>query len=179
MGVTALLGVLAWLPRSSLPYNTPDVPSFFTSSAVDEIPAGSVVYVNGYEDSVGWNWLPELWQVEANMRFRSTAGALYLPGPNNTVYFGWGVPNVFTSTIQEVSIGGLAPPLTPALVGSMRKALFDQLRADDAIVGPMGAGQSQVIQLMTLVTGRRPQLVGGVALWTNLDRDARHLGFAR
>jgi hypothetical protein len=179
MGATAFFSVLAWMPRNSLPYNTPDVPSFFTSSAVDEIPTGSVVFVNGYEDSVAWNWLPELWQVEANMRFKSTAGALYLPGPNNTVYFGWGVPNLLTSTIQAISTGYLAPPLTPAFVGSMREALFDQLHADDAIVGPMGDDQSQVIQLMTVVTGKRPQLVGGVALWTNLHGDERDIGFTR
>jgi hypothetical protein len=70
--VLSLASLVTLIPAWPFPTNPVAVPSFFTSSAVDRIPFGSVVLVEPYPsvDEIQ----PQVWQAVAGMRFRIIGG---------------------------------------------------------------------------------------------------------
>ncbi len=67
-----VLSIVALVPRFPLPTAAADVPSYFTSRAVDRIPAESVVLVSPYPSV--FDPVAQLWQAAAQIRFKIIGG---------------------------------------------------------------------------------------------------------
>ncbi len=91
VGIGVLIPVIPAWPYSNVPA---DVPSFFTSDDVNQIPSGSLVATYPYAlTATAW---PMLWQADSNMRFRMLGGyaigpgaggvGTFFPDPNPVLY---------------------------------------------------------------------------------------------
>lgn len=93
---SALLVLVPLLPNGFIPSSRVHTPSYFRSSAVQEIPAGATLlsYPYPYYSSNA----PMLWQAASDMRFRLVGGEIYAPRPaqpdgsNNYNYPRGGLP---------------------------------------------------------------------------------------
>ncbi len=150
-GLVALV-VLSWVP-AGMRTTTIRTPTFFTTAAVDRIPAGSVVLVVPYTTGP-LNEQAVLWQANARMRFRIVNGWVIVPGPH------WGGPNAISAALGHVKTVRVTP--------HVRESILTDLRALDVrtvIVGP-SSERAQDVSLLTRVFGRPPTTTAGVDLWT-------------
>jgi hypothetical protein len=160
-----VLALVPLVPRLQFPATDPVTPAFFTTSAVERIPKGSVVLIAPFaRDSSTSD--PLLWQVGADLRFRMPAA--YGLGPNAEGRYAFlPIPTAVSTAMQEIQQGRPAPDLTPDL---RRIIANDLARADvrTALVGPMPYRQTMVA-FFTDLLGRPPQQVAGVELWLRVD----------
>jgi hypothetical protein len=78
--VVAIAGILSWVPSWPI-YTTPnDMPVYFTSSAVDRIPVGSVVLISPYPSVA--QILPQEWQSLPGMRYKIIGGYGFFTEPS-------------------------------------------------------------------------------------------------
>ena len=159
LGVVGIVLVIwVWIPR---PLPTVDVgtPTYFTSSAVDRIPRGSVALVLPY---VGDSQQDEamLWQAQAGMRFRMPEGWAIVPGD----HFG---PQSQTRT----TFGLLTPGTTHVsdAAASAMRADLKRWHVQTVIIGPyhrVNPGMREsTVKVMEQVLGRAPIEQGGVQVW--------------
>jgi hypothetical protein len=159
-----LLAVVCALPTTKYPSSALYVPPFFSSKAVDAIPAGSLVVVAPYP--VPSNVFTLRWQVTAGFRYRMSGGYALVPGDfGRPSYSG---PDTATQEVLASVQGGVpVDHLDFLAVVAMR----EDLRAGGAttvLVGPM-AHQDEAILLFDELLGAPPTLVsGGVAMWTGV-----------
>ncbi len=162
LGVSGL-ALIAILPFP-LPARPVTPPAFFTTGAVSQVAAGSVVLVAPFSqaytgsDAMGW-------QAQAGLRFRMPDGYAY--GPN------WlsPAPSRLQTAMVAIQLYGDRPPLS----ASYRQQLLEELRGwrvHTVVVGPM-ANQPAMVDFLTRLLGRPPLTTGGVYLWapdtTNLE----------
>ena len=151
------LALLPLLPTLHFPSSPVTTPAYFTSSAVDRIPAGTTALVTPILDQDTM-----LWQAEADLRFRMPEGGVYTPGPAyNTP------PSALRDRLYAVGTG--QAPAGP-ISGEERAAYLGTLagaRVETVLVGP--PGQAALVRFLTGLLGRPPDATtGGVALWLGL-----------
>ena len=98
--VVATVALVPLLP--ALPYAevVVDTPTFFTTSAIDSVPASSVAVVYPVTSPFGAN--ATLWQASAGMRFQMPGGYALVPaaGPARSQ---WGTPTLTTETLGAIA----------------------------------------------------------------------------
>ncbi len=161
----AALACLALLPLvPSWPYWTrvTQVPRYFSASTVTAVPAGSVAVLYPFP-SVG-DAFPMLWQVAADMRFKSPGGRFVVPAPGSA-----GTPASGRQALTGQVLGQLAAGQPPALTPALRRALRDQLRAwgvRAVLVQPAGQRPALVLPFFEWLLGRPPDdRAGGISAW--------------
>jgi hypothetical protein len=162
----AVVGVglvaLFWLP-GALPLTRVPTPSYFTSSAVNQIPAGSVAlvlpYVSGAKEQHAM-----LWQAQAGMRFRMIDGWAIIPGNH-----------AGPMTQTRITFSSLTPEtarIPDATAAQIRTELGSQ-HVQTILVGPYLNGdprrQQSAVKVVTQIVGRPPVQQGGVAAWYGLQ----------
>ena len=159
IGLT-LLALIALLPRQPFPSTPAPLPSFMTSSAVNQIPEGSVALVAPF----AYDWrLTDLmlWQAESGMRFRMPEGFVWIPGPSHTP-----LPSPLGDAMAKIATGKGPVPVSDATRQDLRNDL-DRWRVSSVLVGPM-AHRDQMIGFFSDLIGRPPVENGGVYLWLGL-----------
>ncbi|TMC48056.1 MAG: hypothetical protein E6J14_13205 [Chloroflexi bacterium] len=146
-----------------LPYTTTtaDIPSFFSGSEVDRIPADSVALV------VPGGWDAMLWQAAAGMRFQMPGGYFIAPSDAAGDSTLGPVPSPLFDAIDRVQ----HPGATPSVSDAVNRAILQDLRSRQVhtvVVGPMGQQDAEVA-LFTSVLGRPPQSVADVYVWWNVS----------
>ncbi|HET9078020.1 MAG TPA: hypothetical protein VFN68_13880 [Acidimicrobiales bacterium] len=158
VAVVALLPLLpAWPYAAEGPTG---VPSYFTTAAVQAVPAGSTALV--YPVPVNTNDAAQLWQAEAGYRFSEVGGYFVVPAPKGAPSGSQFFEPTTTTTALTALANGRALPRTPAL----RAALTGQLRSwgvSSLLVQPVGADP---VGFFTWLTGRPPDASrGGMLAW--------------
>lgn len=161
-GVPAVVAVLVLLPLvPTWPYQQvgpTGVPSFFTTSAVDRVPAGSVALV--YPFPTDLVQAPQLWQAEASFRFKMPGGYFVVPLPGGGSQYNTVTP--VYDALQSV-LQGPPPQETPALRSALRADLA-AWKVRTVIAQP--AGPNHPVAFLTWLVGRPPDAVlGGVDVW--------------
>jgi hypothetical protein len=150
----------------ALPYQVVpvDTPSFFTTTAVESVPEGSVAVL--YPPTTPADADSMLWQASAGMRFKMP-GAYALVPASGSAQPTWGSATLSTGTLQALQ-DGVAVPRT----SSLRNQLRGEWRAWNAhtfIMGP-GANEAAARDFVTWVIGKAPVHVHGVYVWDDLAR---------
>lgn len=172
VGVAVLLPLLPNLPYSESAVNTP---SFFTSSAVDSVPANSVAVV--YPPTIARTAPPHpdstLWQASAGMRFKMPSAYALVPAPGGRAQ--WGTPTLTTRTLAAFANGK-----SVRRTALLRDALRAQWRRWDVqtfIMGP-ARGEAKARKFVSWVLGSAPQYRQGVYVWYRLQRSFGSSGSA-
>lgn len=179
-GSAAALGVVALLPLvPAYPYGgaPTSIPSFYSSPAVDRIPAGSVVLAYPYARTPEFQ--PLLGQAVAGMRFKLVGGTTFIPGPDGRSE--WGPDVLSPATVQAIFYNAYAPtpktppsslrqypPLDATTIGALRTFLV-RYHISTVVIDPVGANPGAVVRYVTatLGPGRR---TGGVLAWFDVPR---------
>jgi hypothetical protein len=168
-GVMAIcLALVPLLPTFHYQEYTPTVPTFFTSSQVDQIPQDAVVLAIPYPRGTFGNDADMVWQAESALRFRMVGGGVYIPaGASGTINTFGGAPTVLTDVMGAIGSGRGAPAQTTAVIEAERQNL-SHWNVDDVVIGPM-KHEIRAVAVMTDVTGAKPVKEGGIYLWTSVD----------
>jgi hypothetical protein len=162
IGAAALVAALIPL-TPALPYasTNQDVPAYFTSSAVERIPVGSVAIVFPFADPQ--HGAPMLWQATAGMRFKMPGGYQFIPAePLGTSLY----PPASATYGLSLAIEHGANPSSVDTSGMVTD--LQRWNAKTVIVGPM-ANENAMITVVTGALGREPEATGGVYVWVNLS----------
>lgn len=180
----AVAVILPLVPADAVPATQTNIPSFFTSAAVDAIPEGGVVLGYPYPDAAGpdlFYQTPKIMMLEqaaSGMRFKLLGGFGWFPSAAGAA----GVPLAATSP----------PALTPSSVQkifdgaywnkSSEKSLLSQASAttdlrvvlakydvDAIILQPQGKEPADVVRYVTATIGC-PLYYLDVAVWLNVKK---------
>jgi hypothetical protein len=155
------LVVLALLwPAGDVATEPVATPAFFTGPAVRQLPRDSVALVLPFPNSTVA--LPMTWQAQADLWFRMPGGYFIGPTPEGKPRFGVN-PSQGSRVLNRIYRG--LPP--PRLSHAWRRLMADDFvrwRVGSVIVGPM-PNQAVIVQFLTELLGRPPQLIDGVYLW--------------
>jgi hypothetical protein len=164
------------VPHNTQPSSKTDIPSFFTSTAVDGIPQGGVVLAYPYPDFSGSSLFYQpthdimLDQAVAGMRFKLIGGYGWFPSP--TGLHGTVSPTVLkpksVQTMFDSAFYGRAPLPKAHVVPDLRVFLrnFD---VQSVVVLPEGADPGLVISNVTAAIGC-PVQSGGVFVWLQVKQ---------
>ena len=148
------------LPAGTYQYVDAGTPPYFTSSAVNRIPEGAVVFT--YPVPRSPNSAPMEWQAQANYRYRSLGGYVITPRDNGEGTFAGGV-TVWELVVGQAAAGNLltAPPQV------QRRMLAEMTRLGvRAVLVADRPGSEAVAALVEEVLGRPPdERTGGVTAW--------------
>jgi hypothetical protein len=167
--IAALVAVAVLSPlMPALPYavRVVDTPAFFTSSAVESVPAGSVAVL--YPSTTPADADSTLWQASSGMRFKMPGAYALVPSHGHAGTQQWGTPTLTSGTLGSI-VGGR----TVAETAPLRHALRAQWRTWNAqtfIVGP-GPNEAFARQFVSWVIGRPPVQRQGVYVWYGLQQD--------
>jgi hypothetical protein len=157
IGVGVLIPVIPAWPYVNEPA---DVPTFFTSQEVQQIPSGSLVATYPYAlTATAW---PMLWQADADMRFRILGGYAIGPGVGGAGTF-FADPNPILYCLNNIYGSGAAPKWLCAsgyLANSIR-----HLGVTTFVAGVDQKNVATAVRVMNSVLGARPRQEGGVWLW--------------
>ncbi len=150
------------------PYATQSaaIPSYFTSSAVRAIPAGSVALV--YPWANYFHSQAMVWQAAAGMRFKMPGGYFLMAMPGTQAASYEGPPSDTENVFNALYLGHL-PARTPAL----RRDILSELRrwrVQTVVAVPMGKDPDAAIAFLAWLLGRPPALSHGVTVWYNVNR---------
>jgi hypothetical protein len=162
VSAAALVPLIPALPYAEAAIDTP---AFFTTSAVDSVPAGSVAVVYPSTNPVDAD--STLWQAAAGMRFKMPGAYALVPAPG-ALQSQWGTPTLTSNTL-----GAIAGNIKVAESPSLRRALRAQWLKWDAetfIMGP-GPDEAYARQFVSWVTGKPPVHRQGVSVWYHLRDD--------
>jgi hypothetical protein len=152
VAVVVLLPLLpAWPYRGQDPV---DVPSYFTTSAVKAIPYGSVALVYPYPN--GSDSDPQLWQAEAEDRFKLIGGYFLVPAGGTSTNSLTSTPT-FTGNVLTNLLDGPAPKRTAALRDHLRAEL-GSWDTRSVVVQPVG---HHAVSFFTWLLGRPPDSDAG------------------
>jgi hypothetical protein len=190
LGAAALLPLV---PRWPYPASPAVTPPFFTTTAVERLPPGTVIVTLPYSARDENESL--VWQAQASMRFRLVGGSpFFVPGPGRTsVHSGslrlhpHGIDRVFEAALNPVPATAGTPPLQQQLITQVRSDLrryhIHAIIIDPVVeLGPwitsdgmphparLAAvpGLGIAVRYVTAATGHPPQSVGGVLAWLHL-----------
>jgi len=171
------IGVVATVALAPLTPNWPDhvvpvdVPSYFTTSQADAIPAGATVLT--YPLASFGAVQPMQWQMAAKFRFKLVGGYGYVADNGGTPL---GNPPMSPPDLTAVATYAYGhapgsprlPPFTQSTLRRIRQVLAT-FRVDDFIALPVG--QYRVVsRYVSAALGEKPQLKGGVLVWYGVHR---------
>ncbi|HXZ83262.1 MAG TPA: hypothetical protein VED84_05890 [Acidimicrobiales bacterium] len=174
VGVVALVGagvLVPLVPQMPFVSQAADVPPYFTSAAVREIPNGSAVVTYPYDlSAVNYGML---WQAIAGFSFKLVGGEATIP-----LATGGGavhvdpLPPIQLQHLFRAGYWGyvrLAPKLDKH--GEQLVRLFlTRWHIGTIIFYPVGVDPGLVMRYLTVALGRAPVEIGGVAVWYHADR---------
>jgi hypothetical protein len=172
VSVPLLAMLIALVPTFPSVAASHPIPSFFTSSAVNIVPQGSVALVLPWPDGasapvVGTDSVSMLWQASSGMRFRMPSGDYLVPGLHGEPTFGVQTTR-YTGLILAAAYQGVRlPDPTDPTVRSRVKDDFAYWHLATVIVGPM-PGRQMVTEWLTEILGAQPQDIGGVSVWSGV-----------
>jgi hypothetical protein len=173
-GVALLILALASvLPTFPYPAARLERTKFFTSRAVDLIPAGTVALIAPFQQLYPSE--PMLWQAEAGMRFRMPQGYFLGPDPSGRPMYG-AQYSTLSTTMEIIQDGG-----SVSLTADLRRAIAQDLQARDVrtvVVGPMGH-QDEMLAFFASLFGRAPAPHDDVFAWTDVPDLIGTLGRSR
>jgi hypothetical protein len=160
-----VLALVPLMPRLPYRYSPTLTPAFFTTADAKRVPEGAVALVAPYS-STPLTAGPVLWQGESGMRYKLAEGYFFTAGAGGKVRLG---PEPFALSQRMLAIfdGTAGPKVPTAAEVEQYRADLRQHRIDVVIVGPM-PNEEAMVQLFALVTGRAPEMVGGVFLWRDV-----------
>lgn len=193
IGVAVLCGlvIMTLVPRTTISTSATEVPSFFSSPAVDKIPAGSVVLTYPYMDSESnifyWALHPArsamIDQAVANMRFRLIGGYGWFP--RSTGHFGTVTPAALEpQSVQaffDAAFGGTLKQralLTKSNLTRDLRVFFRRYDVQTVIIVNQVEDWRTVVQQVSAAIGS-PSRSGGVILWTHVRQVAAHAPFSQ
>ena len=148
-------------------YAPVEVPSYFTSSEVKKIPAGSIALIAPWTTDPS-NVLPEYWQAASGFRFRLASGYAYVPLGKSGVSSGR-LTDFLEYSMWVIGLGELPPDLgNKTLLREMRQDVKNH-QISTIIIGPM-TYQATMLRIFTYLLGRKPEHVGGVYVWYDIER---------
>ncbi|GAC1439605.1 MAG: hypothetical protein NVS3B26_03050 [Mycobacteriales bacterium] len=158
--VMAVTCVLPLLPSGLYRYQDARTPPFFTSSAVDRVPAGGLALtypVPRYPGSA-----PMEWQAQSGFRYRSVGGYVITRGTGGGGTFAGGV-TVWERVVLRASAGGkldVSPMVQLRLLQEMARLKVRAVLVADR------PGAAQVARLLEKLLGRpADERTGGVSAW--------------
>ena len=171
----SLLVLVPLLPYGLIRSTRVEVPGYFSSSAVTEIPDGSIVLPYPYPYYTAND--PMLWQTASHMRFRILGGEVYVPSPSlqSTNYPHGDLPPELWAVLvadgpREPGAQGVDHWHAPS--SSQRARLVSDLRSyvashpvDAMLVRDSGAQGRWVAALTTSAFGAPSTVHGHVSLW--------------
>ena len=161
------LCLLALLPAWPYRYVDARVPAYFTSAAVERVPAGAVALTFPLA-RVGTS-TPMHWQAFAGYRYASPGGYVITPLPGGRGTFR-GDP-LTVERVFGLARTGRRLPDPDGRVGSSVRGELARLHVDAVLVPAQEPGAAAVTGWFTGLLGRGPdELRGGVAAWYALDR---------
>jgi hypothetical protein len=171
-GVAALLPVVPRLPIHSAPA---PVPAFFTGSAVDAVPQGSVALtfpfpLRPHDEAM-------VWQAASGMRFRLVGGDVYVRQGGAAP---WqmkppGGPVAAALLLAGTKHGGHLPPSGQRTRAAIRR-LCARYHVQAIFVEPAVPAGHAVAALISHALGRQPSVAGPLDVWLNVQRDLDHGG---
>jgi hypothetical protein len=164
-GVPILLSVAVAIPLiPAWPYTltTAQVPAYFTSSAVNAVPTGSVAVLYPSPSAPGST--SELWQLASGLRFKTPAGHFVVPSPGHPA-----ILPPFHSTLTTSALIDLESGTPLAETPATRAAILAQLaswKVRSVLVAATGAKPELVIPYFEWLLGRPPDSGhGGIHAW--------------
>lgn len=156
-GLAALLVALAFLaPRIPFPVSTIEVPAFFTTSALQVVPDGSVALVAPY--ALGGSTDAMVWQAASGFRFQMPEGYAWHRGLTSSPE-----ATQLGFTMTSIARGGEL-----SLSAPQRQQMLAELanwRVTTVIVGPM-AHRDRMVTFFNWLLGGPPTLAADVEIWT-------------
>ncbi|HVB70035.1 MAG TPA: hypothetical protein VND83_00850 [Acidimicrobiales bacterium] len=177
-----ILCVLTLLPKVPLPSVSAAVPPYFSSSAVDRIPANSVVLTYPYPSI--YDLEPQVWQAVAQVRYKILGGyGAFSTGPSAGNY-SYATPAALTPADVEAYLlgeaysptgsGGSVPVLSQHLECDARTFLR-HYNVGTVLVGlmasPIGPDPAAVSTLFRRALGPPSVTDGQVRAWYHVKRD--------
>lgn len=175
VGLLLVTGFALLVPRWPYQEGPADVPTFFTTSAVKLIPAGSAVLVSPYPSVA--EVAPMLWQAESGFRFKIFGGYVLIPDPNGYVSI---QPDslypldVYEFLWSEATTG--QPPTGVPSMAILSQDLRTFLRGNhvDVVVSTDDVSNVQALQGLFAEDLGKPNFnAGGVTVWTDVQRRIR------
>jgi hypothetical protein len=177
--VVAAAVILPLIPADTQPSQQTNIPSFFTSAAVDAIPEGGVVLAYPYPDSSGQSLSQPthgmmLDQAASGMRFKLIGGYGWFPSSTGSQPTATTAPAVlnprsvqalFDSAFWGTSSDELSPSRTNAT--SDLRALLTNYDVDAVILQPQGADPAAVARTVTGTIGC-PTYYPDLAVWLHV-----------
>ncbi|WP_322778553.1 hypothetical protein [Frankia sp. Cas4] len=157
----AAVCVLPLVPRPYSVERSPDVPSFFTTNAIEILPANSNVLVLPYPSGV--QTAPLFWQAAARFHFSMPGGYFIGPAEDGQAFMGGRTPTATARFLTDVGKGMSFEPLTPARIAQARDD-FARLRIRAVILGPTPHA-AELRDTVTFLVGSQPTFTGGVYVW--------------
>lgn len=163
-GVVVAAALLPLMPSVHYEVFRYPTPSFFSTNAVDVIPAGADALVVPFPEGGPHDGAPMVWQAAARFRFSMVGGYVFAPPADGAAgaTIG-GPPDTLTSTLTAIADGEPTPPLTTARLAAMRRDLA-RFRLAAVVLGPM-PGHARALALLDEAIGRQPVVDHGVELW--------------
>jgi hypothetical protein len=181
VGVLSVVAVISLIPAWPLANGSVAVPTYFTSTAVDRIPLGSVALISPYPSV--YELPPMLWQAEAGMRFKIIGGYGYFR--DNTGAASLFPTALFPFDVEEwlwtEATGGAPYPGVPPLAKVDARFLaqvhtfLKRNGVGTVIWTSTGADASSVLQVFSEVLGPPSEASSSLAVWYGVRRDlSRH-----
>jgi hypothetical protein len=170
LSALGLVSALSLIPSWPFLTSPADVPSFFTSGAVQRIPYGSVALISPYPSVAEVQ--PQLWQAVAKMRFRIIGGYALVAGPR-------GAPTNFPQILRPRQVeqflwatatGGAPYPIGPVpqndnVLACQLRSFLLRYRVASVISTYADAEPGPIDALYTRALGPPTYAGGGVIAW--------------
>lgn len=169
--VLTLVVLLPLVPALPLRTGKVTIPSYFTTSAVNEVPQGAIALTFPYDLSPMND--PMLWQTASHMRFRIFGGEAFVPTPNGQSIYSPlppSPPNVKSVLAAGTRAHRGAPVTTPRMVATLR-AFCRRYHVSAVFIDPSARYAPIVRTLLRRALRTPPRRVGGMDVWLNVNRD--------
>ncbi len=162
VAVVALVVAAPLVPAWPYAAAVPTIPAFFTTPALDPLPAGATVAVYPYPGFGVEDALPMVWQAASGHRFRMMGG--YVLVPDAVTGRATTQRTTVTGTVFNQLYAGAPPARTPALQVGLRDELA-RLGVAAVVAVPSGADPAAAVGYLRWLLPGRPVATGGVLLW--------------
>lgn len=157
VGIGVLIPMVPGWPHKE---QAADVPAFFTTQDVQQIPRDSLVANYPYPlTATAW---PMLWQADSDMRYRMLGGYAIGPGANGVGTF-FSDPNPIEYCLNTIYGKGTSPNWLCA--PSYMSEWIGRLGVTSVIAGQDEPHVDTAVRVISAALGANPRQVGGVWLW--------------
>jgi hypothetical protein len=161
VGIGVLIPMVPAWPYNEEPAN---VPTFFTTNEVQQIPRDSLVASYPYPlTSTAW---PMLWQADSDMRYRTLGGYAIGPAADGSGTF-FSNPNPILYCLNTIYGSGTAPSW---LCKASYMATWVRRLGVTSVIAAQGERHvDTAVRVISAALEARPRQVGGVWLWRCID----------